>query len=169
MHSLVNGDTASIKSKAIARKIEFERELAEITLIQRSPSLFSFSAWTFLLTVSFPFIMSFFHIQPIIYSPLLLMFLTYHQKNHEREEKQAALGVVSSAEIFKFLVTHVSKLPTWTEGTDTESADWINFVLQKLWPHISLVSGITVAIFFCYYCAMLIIDDQCNFTHRTCF
>ena len=44
------------------------------------------------------------------------------------------MGIVTDPEIVKYIL---KEMPSWTEESEAQRAEWFNIILTKLWPHIS--------------------------------
>ena len=74
---------------------------------------------------------------PWAYIPAALIFLSYLKASKDRKDRQAAMGIVTDPNILKYML---EEMPNWVEDSDTEQVKWLNGVVQKLWPKISLAT-----------------------------
>jgi hypothetical protein len=74
---------------------------------------------------------------PWAYVPAALIFLSYLKTSKDRKDRQSAIGIVSDPNILKYMM---EEMPNWVEDSDTEQVKWLNGVVQKLWPNISLAT-----------------------------
>ena len=73
-------------------------------------------------------------VSPMYYIPVAGLFFSYLQNEKRKSDMHQALGIVSDAEVLKHIR---GELPAWITDSDCERAEWINTILQKLWPFIS--------------------------------
>ena len=74
---------------------------------------------------------------PWAYVPAALLFLSYLKASKDRKDRQAAIGIVSDPDILKYMM---EEMPKWVEDSDTEQVKWLNGVIHKMWPSISLAT-----------------------------
>jgi hypothetical protein len=74
---------------------------------------------------------------PWAYVPLAVIFLSYLKTSKDRKDRQSAIGIVSDPNILKYMY---EEMPNWVEDSDTEQVKWLNGVVHKLWPNISLAT-----------------------------
>jgi Ca2+-dependent lipid-binding protein len=65
--------------------------------------------------------------------PLLALFLGYFATQKRRQDRRAALGIVSDREVLALIA---KEMPAWYSGKDVETMTWLNSVLASLWPYV---------------------------------
>lgn len=87
-------------------------------------------AWLFCV----PAILTQLEVNPLYYIPVASLFFSYLQNEKNKSNIHQALGIVSDAKVLKHIR---EELPAWITDSDCERAEWLNSILQKLWPFIS--------------------------------
>lgn len=81
-----------------------------------------------------PLALHFLNISPWLYIPIAVLFFSYLQGLKDRQDRQAALGIVSDWKILRLLQ---SEVPGWLIDSEVQRVEWFNQILQKLWPFIA--------------------------------
>lgn len=108
--------------------------LAEAKAIKNYPQRFALNPLMFGFLLTFPLVFQYFGISMWFYVPVAAVYLTYVQVEKNRSDYQSALGIVTDADIIKYVV---KEMPSWIEDSESQRAEWINMILTKLWPHVS--------------------------------
>lgn len=140
--ALSDNDAQPIVTTSNNRVVDMNQSVAELELevlrakvkTATQSRIFSFTATSLFIVTFFPFIMRFLHLPMVVYIPVVFIYLTYYQVAKDKDEVNKAMGIVTNEEFFHFVFEH---LPSWAELTEKQRAEWFNFTMQKLWPHIS--------------------------------
>jgi hypothetical protein len=87
-------------------------------------------AWVFCV----PALLTQLEVNPLYYIPVAGLLFSYLQNEKNKSNIHQALGIVSDTAVLKHIR---DELPAWINDSDCEQAEWLNSVLQKLWPYIS--------------------------------
>lgn len=100
-------------------------------------TLFGFNPSSAIGIILAPIALQYFNFSVWFHVPLSVAFLLYMQAKKNRNDRMAALGIVSDTDILKIIM---SEWPGWIRDSDVEQANWMNGLLRKLWPKISLAT-----------------------------
>lgn len=87
-------------------------------------------AWLFCV----PALLTQLEVNPMYYIPVAGALFSYLQNEKNKNDIHQALGIVTDAKVLEHIR---GELPAWITDSDCERAEWLNSILQKLWPFIS--------------------------------
>ncbi|CAM9162308.1 unnamed protein product, partial [Ectocarpus fasciculatus] len=87
-------------------------------------------AWLFCV----PALLTQLEVNPMYYIPVAGALFSYLQNEKNKNNIHQALGIVTDAKVLEHIR---GELPAWITDSDCERAEWLNSILQKLWPFIS--------------------------------
>lgn len=130
--------TASLdKTGKTRKKGEVGKDIAEAAIITRFPSSFSFSPISLSALAVLPLLLQLFQQSLIWYLPIASLLMIGIQAY---AMKAGALSATDDGCILhnQSRIDHVKlHLPRWLEDSDVQQAEWLNFIMQVLWPNIS--------------------------------
>lgn len=74
-------------------------------------------------------------LNPLLYLPFSLVYLSYYQSKKDRMDRCASVGIVSNPKILRYIK---KDMPSWFSDPQFERLDWLNNILQKMWGMISI-------------------------------
>lgn len=80
-------------------------------------------------------------ISPWLYIPMSILGLSYLQAEKDRADRKAAIGIVTNSSMLRLVE---EELPSWIRDSEFQRVEWLNSILQQLWPHLSLAVDNTV-------------------------
>lgn len=87
-------------------------------------------AWLFCI----PAVLTQMEVNPMYYIPVAGLLFSYLQNEKNKNNIHQALGIVSDAKVLEHIR---GELPEWITDSECERVEWLNAILQKLWPYIS--------------------------------
>lgn len=73
-------------------------------------------------------------VSPMYYIPVAGLLFSFLQNEKNKSNIHQALGIVSDSKVLEHIR---GELPGWITDSSCERVEWLNTILQKLWPHIS--------------------------------
>lgn len=105
------------------------------SLLQQLSSPYSFNPMSLLSIMGAPILLHQSNLSPYFYLPLAIFYLSYLQTSKDRVDRQAAIGIVSDPQLIKFVN---EEMPSWISDSEFHRVEWLNSLLQRLWPTLSL-------------------------------
>jgi Synaptotagmin-like mitochondrial-lipid-binding domain/Calcium-activated chloride channel len=130
-------DTDKGKDKE-AERDTVERMLAATRIEKEHATSFGFNPSTIFLLVFVPYLCHYIGVPTWIYIPGAAAILLYLQAVKDRQDRTAALGMVADPAIVKYML---KEMPAWVSDSSYQRVDWLNSMLQRLWPQMSQVAA----------------------------
>ncbi|KAJ1438492.1 hypothetical protein B484DRAFT_392303, partial [Ochromonadaceae sp. CCMP2298] len=64
-----------------------------------------------------------------------MLYFSYAQAHKERADRKAAVGIVTDPKLLRLVL---EEMPSWVNDSEHQRVEWINTLVQKLWPYLSL-------------------------------
>ncbi|KAG5179390.1 hypothetical protein JKP88DRAFT_264267 [Tribonema minus] len=95
-------------------------------------TIWKFSPLWYAPLICVPYVIGAFGLRGAWVLPLAAMLIGYMKRRKDTSDLGMAIGVVSDAQLLKLIT---KELPFWFYGTDVERVEWMNKLLQQMWPH----------------------------------
>mmetsp|Transcript_3345 Transcript_3345/g.5234 ORF Transcript_3345/g.5234 Transcript_3345/m.5234 type:complete len:960 (+) Transcript_3345:112-2991(+) len=111
-----------------------ERNVVAAKLSSEYSSPFGYNPLFLMGIVALPITLQSIGISPLYYLPLSLMYVSYLKADKDRQDRKAAIGIVSDVNILKYVA---EEMPSWIKHSDVQRVQWLNDLLTKLWSSVS--------------------------------
>jgi hypothetical protein len=100
-----------------------------------SKDRFGFDPISLMSIIFIPLLCAAYSIPLFLYIPISLLVLTYFQSQRNRIDRQIAVGIVTDPTLLRLIN---DEMPSWFHDSDFQRVEWINSMLEKIFPKIAL-------------------------------
>eukprot|EP01034_Spumella_vulgaris_P025395 gene25395-31853_t len=109
------------------------KNIAVARLVSQSNTQFGFDPLNVTVLSALPPLLHFLNVSAWLYIPAAVGFFSYYQAQKDRADRKAAIGIVSDPALMRLVL---EEMPSWVTDSSFQRVEWINSILQKLWPKI---------------------------------
>lgn len=129
-----NENSEKVASDAAASTVAATTALALSTLQQDLSHTIGYNPIKLTSLFMAPLALHYSNISPWVYMPLSIIWLSYLQIEKDRSDRKAAMGIVTNTSVLRIVE---EELPSWIRDSEFQRVEWLNTILQQMWPHIS--------------------------------